>query len=125
MVERAAREATARSEAQGGGEAAPKAPRPAASQAMPFETMVEKGYVIIGSPDQVIEKTTEVGTSMNVGHLLTLAHFWNMGNELVRHNTELLARKVLPEVQPLFEHEWEDKWWPKPLPTAQRAEPAR
>ena len=129
MVERAAREATARSEAKAGAKASadkPAMPKSSSSsQMMSFETMVEKGYVVLGSPDQVIEKLTEVGTSMNVGHLLTLAHFGNMDPELVRFNTEMLARKVLPEVQPLFENEWEDRWWPKPLPSALRAEPGR
>ncbi len=128
MVERAAREATARAEAKAAAKDNDKPTMPkssSASQMMSFETMVEKGYVVLGSPDQVISKLTEVGTSMNVGHLLTLAHFGNMDKELVRYNTEMLARKVLPEVQPLFENDWEDHWWPHPLPSAQRVEPAR
>jgi hypothetical protein len=43
-----------------------------------------------------------------------------MDKELVRYNTELYARHVLPELRDLFEDEWEDKWWPKPLPSSER-----
>jgi hypothetical protein len=57
---------------------------------------------------------------MNIGHLMTFQHFGNMDKELVRFNTELYARHVLPELRDLFEDEWEDKWWPKPLPSAER-----
>ena len=129
MVERAAREATARSEAKADEKSKKKAGKKPdkgfASQAIPSRRSSTKGYVIIGSPDQVIDKLAEVGASMNVGHLLTLAQFGDMDKDLVKHDAELLARKVLPEVQPLFENEWEDRWWPKPLPSAQRVEPRR
>jgi alkanesulfonate monooxygenase SsuD/methylene tetrahydromethanopterin reductase-like flavin-dependent oxidoreductase (luciferase family) len=116
MVERAAREATARKEQ---GEAAKK--RGGGPHAgLTFEEMVEKGYIILGNPTQVVEQVHELCVSMNIGHLMTFQHFGNMDKELVRYNTELYARHVLPELRDLFEDEWEDKWWPKPLPSAER-----
>jgi alkanesulfonate monooxygenase SsuD/methylene tetrahydromethanopterin reductase-like flavin-dependent oxidoreductase (luciferase family) len=115
MVERAAREATARKES---GAAARKRGGPHVG--LPFEEMVEKGYIILGNPTQVTEQVHELCVSMNVGHLMTFQHFGNMDKELVRYNTDLYARHVMPELRGLFEDEWEDKWWPKPLPSSER-----
>ena len=108
MVERAAREATARQEAS-------KQAGMGSKNRLTFEQMVEKGYIILGDPTQVAEQVHELCTSMHIGHLMTFCHFGNMSAELVRYNTELYATKVMPEVQDLFEDEYEDKWWPKPM----------
>ncbi len=108
MVERAAREATARAEAG-------KAAGAGTSNRLTFEDMVEKGYIILGDPTQVAEQVHELCTSMNVGHLMVFSHFGNMSRDLVRYNTELYATKVMPEVRDLFEDEYEDKWWPTPM----------
>lgn len=116
MVERAAREASERAE-----QAAKKAARKAAQQSfsaashMTFEQMVEKGYVIVGSPDQVAEKTVEMATDLNIGHVMSLCHFGNMNRDLAMHNTELMATKVLPQIRHLWDDQWEDHWWPRPL----------
>jgi len=110
MVERAAREATARQEAgkaAGGGIGS--------KNRLTFEDMVEKGYIILGDPTQVTEQVHELATSMNIGHLMVFSHFGNMSKDLVRYNTEMYATKVMPEVSGLFEDEWEDKWWPQPM----------
>ena len=88
-----------------------------------FEEMVEKGYVIIGSPDEVAEKLREVAVAMNVGQLMLLLQFGNMKKELAYYNTELFAKRVAPQVKGLFENEWENHWWPKPLPREDRSEP--
>jgi alkanesulfonate monooxygenase SsuD/methylene tetrahydromethanopterin reductase-like flavin-dependent oxidoreductase (luciferase family) len=81
--------------------------------------MVENGYVVIGTPDDVLEQLTEAVTDLNVGHLMMLLQFGNMKKEVVRNNTKLFADKVLPRFKPLFS-EWEDRWWPKPLAEAAR-----
>lgn len=111
MVERAAREATARQEAgaaAGGG----------AQNRLTFEDMVDKGYIILGNPTQVTEQVHELCTSMHVGHLMVFSHFGNMGRDLARYNTELYATKVMPEVRDLFEDDYEDRWWPTPVADA-------
>ena len=121
MVERAAREASERAE-----QAAKKAARKAAQQSfsaashMSFEQMVEKGYVIVGNPDQVAEKTIRMATDLNIGHVMSLCHFGNMSRDLAMHNTELMATKVLPQIGHLWDDEWEDLWWPRPLSTRAR-----
>jgi alkanesulfonate monooxygenase SsuD/methylene tetrahydromethanopterin reductase-like flavin-dependent oxidoreductase (luciferase family) len=86
-----------------------------------MEDIVERGYVIIGSPDEVVEQLTEVATDLNVGHLMLLLQFGSMGKELAARNTKLFADRVLPELRGLFS-EWEDRWWPQPMPGAERAE---
>ncbi len=122
MVERAAREATARAEANAA-QKAKAGPAGGQSGGMSFDQMIDEGYIIIGDPDQVAERMTEVATSLNVGHIMALCHFGNMAKDVVMHNTELMATKVLPQVRHLFEDEWENKWWPKPMPAAERALP--
>ena len=82
--------------------------------------IVERGYVIIGSPDEVAEQLKEVATSLNVGHLMLLLQFGNMSKDLTRYNTKLFAEKVMPQLKDLFS-EWEDRWWPQPLEQRLRA----
>ncbi len=109
MVQRAAAASTGRSRIG-------NAPRPT-----DMKTIVDDGYVIIGSPDEVVEQLREVATDLNVGHLMLLLQFGNMGKELAKYNTKLFADQVMPKLHPLFS-EWEDKWWPQPMEMDQRAE---
>jgi alkanesulfonate monooxygenase SsuD/methylene tetrahydromethanopterin reductase-like flavin-dependent oxidoreductase (luciferase family) len=89
----------------------------------PFEEIVSKGYVIIGSPDEVAEQLREVALSLNVGQLMLLLQYGNMGRDLAFYNTELFATKVKPQLEGVFEDAWENRWWPKPLPRAERSTP--
>ena len=83
-----------------------------------MDAIVENGYVIIGSPDEVAAQLREVATDLNVGHLMLLMQFGNMGKDLAMYNTKLFAEKVMPQLTDLFS-EWEDRWWPQPM-TAMR-----
>ena len=56
-----------------------------------------------------------------LGDSVALCQFGNMAKDVVLHNTELMATKVLPQVRHLFEDQWENRWWPKPLPQAERS----
>jgi hypothetical protein len=86
-----------------------------------MEDIVERGYVIIGSPEEVVEQLTEVATDLNVGHPMLLLQFGSMGKDLAAYNTKLFADRVLPELKGLF-GEWEDRWWPQPMARPQRAQ---
>ena len=44
-----------------------------------------------------------------------------MSKELTRYNTKLFAEQVMPKLKGHFA-DWEDRWWPKPMDAAQRAE---
>jgi alkanesulfonate monooxygenase SsuD/methylene tetrahydromethanopterin reductase-like flavin-dependent oxidoreductase (luciferase family) len=85
-----------------------------------MDAIVENGYVIIGSPDEVAEQLKEVATNLNVGHLMLLMQFGSMGKELAIYNTKLFAEKVMPQLTGMFA-EWEDRWWPQPMPRDARA----
>jgi len=103
------------------GRAASLAAREQARGATRMEDIVERGYVIVGSPDEVVEQLSEVATSLNVGHLMLLLQYGNMGKALTKYNTKLFAEKVMPRLKTLFA-EWEDRWWPQPMDDSQRAE---
>jgi len=85
-----------------------------------MDAIVEKGYVIIGSPDEVAAQLKEVAVNLNVGHLMMLLQFGNMGKDLAQYNTRLFAEKVMPQLTDLFA-EWEDRWWPQPMNRVERA----
>ena len=85
-----------------------------------MDAIVDKGYVIIGSPDEVAEQLKEVAHKLNVGHLMLLLQFGNMNKDLAKYNTGLFAEKVLPQLRGVFS-EWEDRWWPKPMARDERA----
>jgi alkanesulfonate monooxygenase SsuD/methylene tetrahydromethanopterin reductase-like flavin-dependent oxidoreductase (luciferase family) len=99
---------------QAGGDAAP---------AQAFESIVERGYVIVGSPDEVADQLRNVALELNVGHLMLLLQFGNMGRELTFANSELFAKRVLPQLAELFDDRFEDRWWPRPMPRDARAAP--
>jgi alkanesulfonate monooxygenase SsuD/methylene tetrahydromethanopterin reductase-like flavin-dependent oxidoreductase (luciferase family) len=103
------------------GRAASLNARQAARATTSMEDIVERGYVIIGSPDEVVEQLTTVATSLNVGHLMMLLQFGNMGKDLAKYNTKLFAEKVLPRLSHIHS-EWEDRWWPQPMAATERAE---
>jgi alkanesulfonate monooxygenase SsuD/methylene tetrahydromethanopterin reductase-like flavin-dependent oxidoreductase (luciferase family) len=85
-----------------------------------MDAIVEKGYVIIGSPDEVAAQLKEVAANLNVGHLMLLMQFGNMGKDLAKYNTQLFAEKVMPQLTDIFS-EWEDRWWPQPMNREARA----
>ncbi len=101
------------------------AQRAISKTAREFPAILENGYIICGSPDQVAEQLRELAKELHVGHLMCLLQFGNMGKQLTQYNTRLFAEKVMPQLQDLFKDEWEDRWWPKPLAAADAATPAR
>ena len=94
-----------------------------ASTSRDMQGIVDNGYVIIGSPDEVAEQLREVATNLNVGHLMLLLQYGNMSKELTRYNTKLFAEQVKPKIQGMFP-DWEDKWWPTPMGRGQQATPS-
>jgi hypothetical protein len=90
-----------------------------------MQGIVDNGYVVIGSPDEVAEQLRELATTLNVAQLMLMMQFGNLPSATVKYNTRLFAEQVIPKLRPLFA-EWENRWWPKPLAQRQRAAaPAR
>ncbi len=91
--------------------------------AQDFESIVDRGYVIVGSPDEVADQLRNVALELNVGHLMLLLQFGNMSKQLTLANSELFARRVMPQLANLFDDRFEDRWWPRPLSRELRAAP--
>jgi hypothetical protein len=85
-----------------------------------MDAIVDKGYVVIGSPDEVAAQLREVAHNLNVGHLMLLLQFGNMNKGLAKYNTQLFAEKVMPQLADVFS-EWDDRWWPRPMERSERA----
>jgi alkanesulfonate monooxygenase SsuD/methylene tetrahydromethanopterin reductase-like flavin-dependent oxidoreductase (luciferase family) len=90
------------------------------NRGMTMADFVDRGYVVIGSPDEVVDQLNALADDLNVGHLMLLMQFGNMGKELTQYNTKIFAEKVMPRLKSRFS-EWEDRWWPKPMEQAERA----
>jgi alkanesulfonate monooxygenase SsuD/methylene tetrahydromethanopterin reductase-like flavin-dependent oxidoreductase (luciferase family) len=88
---------------------------------MKFKDLVDRGFVIVGSAKSVREQLLEAVKRLRIGHLMTLLHFGSMPGELCRKNIDLFAREVLPHLAPLWDDEWEDRWWPERLKETRRA----
>jgi alkanesulfonate monooxygenase SsuD/methylene tetrahydromethanopterin reductase-like flavin-dependent oxidoreductase (luciferase family) len=85
-----------------------------------MDAIVDKGYVIIGSPDEVAAQLREVAKNLNVAHLMLLLQFGNMKKDLAKYNTQLFAARVMPQLHDVFA-DWEDRWWPQPMDRSMRA----
>jgi alkanesulfonate monooxygenase SsuD/methylene tetrahydromethanopterin reductase-like flavin-dependent oxidoreductase (luciferase family) len=96
--------------------------RPGTGGGLRFEDIVEQGFVVIGSPDEVADQLRDVATELNIGQLMLLMQFGNMSRELTLHNTELFAKRVMPQLREIFS-DWENRWWPTPLERRQQVEP--
>jgi alkanesulfonate monooxygenase SsuD/methylene tetrahydromethanopterin reductase-like flavin-dependent oxidoreductase (luciferase family) len=81
-----------------------------------WSQILERGYVVAGSPDSVVQQLTEMEQTLRVGHLMLLLHFGDMPKDVVQYNTTRFAQDVMPRLRPLWS-EWEDKWWVRPAAT--------
>jgi len=87
-----------------------------------WQDMIDKGFIIAGSPDSVAEQMERVARTLKVGHVVCLLHFGDMPTSLCKYSTELFANRVIPRIRPIW-NEYEDHWSPRPMPKAERAVP--
>ena len=80
-----------------------------------WKDILDRGYVVAGSPETVIDRIQDMADTLRAGHLMVLLHFGNMAQETVRYNTEMFAREVMPKVSGLFS-DWENTYWPQNSP---------
>jgi alkanesulfonate monooxygenase SsuD/methylene tetrahydromethanopterin reductase-like flavin-dependent oxidoreductase (luciferase family) len=80
-----------------------------------WKDLVEKGFVIAGSPATVRERCEHMIKTLRVGHVFGLFHIGNMPDEKTRYSTKLFAERVMPSLHGLWP-EWKDdrRWWIKP-----------
>jgi alkanesulfonate monooxygenase SsuD/methylene tetrahydromethanopterin reductase-like flavin-dependent oxidoreductase (luciferase family) len=85
-----------------------------------MKDLVDAGYLVIGSPSEVIEQFIDLADNLNVGNLMLLLQFGNMDKQLTCYNTKLFAEKVMPVLKRHFAG-WEHRWWPRPMLATERA----
>jgi len=88
-----------------------------------FKELVDEGFLLAGSPNDVTEQLEHLVDTLKVGHLFCLLHFGNLPKDKCMESTKLFAEKVMPNLRHHWEGQYEDKWSPKPLPASRRAEP--
>jgi alkanesulfonate monooxygenase SsuD/methylene tetrahydromethanopterin reductase-like flavin-dependent oxidoreductase (luciferase family) len=89
-----------------------------------WKDLVDQGGVIAGTASQVAEQLEHVARTLNVGHLMLLNQLGSMPHDLAMENIRRCGTEVLPRIRHIWEGEWEDRWWPQPLATSRRAQPA-
>ncbi len=94
----------------------------AQASSMTWDELVERGFIVAGSPDDVAEQFRDLAEKLRVGHIVCLLHMGNMPMEKTLYNTEMFATKVIPQLRDIWS-EYEDHWMPAPLPAADRATP--
>jgi len=78
--------------------------------------MIEREFVVIGSPATVRDKLEAMARRLNVGHLMVALQFGSMPHDQAKQNIELFGREVLPHLQKIYDDkDWENHWWPKRL----------
>jgi alkanesulfonate monooxygenase SsuD/methylene tetrahydromethanopterin reductase-like flavin-dependent oxidoreductase (luciferase family) len=66
-----------------------------------IEDMVERGVIVVGSPDTVRETLTERHRQAGFDHLLLMPQFGTLPADLTEKNIRLLATEVIPALQAL------------------------
>lgn len=89
----------------------------ALSGTLTWKDIVDRGYVVAGSPATIVDRLTELADTLRVGHLMVLCHFGDMPKDKTFANTTRFAREVIPKLRGKFS-EWEDRWWPKDAATS-------
>jgi len=89
-----------------------------------WKDIVDRGYVVAGSPATVADRLNDMADRMRVGHLMLLLQFGDMPKEKVLDNSARFAADVMPRLRDRFS-DWEDRWWPvDTLDSSAMAEPA-
>ena len=68
-----------------------------------YETLQEKGIVMVGSPDTMIRRIRTLYERCGIGHLLMMNQAGSMPDHQVRKSLELFAREVYPAIRDLGE----------------------
>ena len=60
--------------------------------------IVDRGYVIAGSPDSVVWQMKKMITDLRVGNIFCLLHIGNMTKEKCLRSSRLFAEEVTPAI---------------------------
>lgn len=82
------------------------------SPRLTMEDIVARGYIIIGSPDEVAEQMRTACRTLKLGNYMVLPCYGNMDHQTAMYNTEMYGKYVKPQMDSLWANEYEHKWWP-------------
>jgi len=82
-----------------------------------YKDFLNDRYVICGSPATVRDQLKDLGARLRVGNLMVLLHMGSMPHELTLKNIDLFFREVAPALRPIWDDQWENRWWPASLRT--------
>ena len=98
-------------------------PNLGAAASLSWGELVERGYIVAGSPETVRQRMEELIKTLRVGNIMCLIHMGDMPPEMTRYSTELFARKVMPHLRGIWkDYEADERFWICPL--AERVVPA-
>jgi alkanesulfonate monooxygenase SsuD/methylene tetrahydromethanopterin reductase-like flavin-dependent oxidoreductase (luciferase family) len=79
--------------------------------------LIERGYIVAGSPQTVRERMEELIKTLRVGNIICGIHIGNMPSEKTRYSTEMFAKKVMPHLKGIWkDYENDERFWIHPLP---------
>jgi alkanesulfonate monooxygenase SsuD/methylene tetrahydromethanopterin reductase-like flavin-dependent oxidoreductase (luciferase family) len=79
--------------------------------------LIERGYIVAGSPETVRQRMEELIKTLRVGNIICGIHVGNMPPEKTRHSTELFATKVMPHLRGIWkDYDNDERFWIHPLP---------
>ncbi|MEZ5098436.1 MAG: LLM class flavin-dependent oxidoreductase [Thermoleophilia bacterium] len=64
-----------------------------------YKELIDEGYAIVGTPDQVREKLTELHDLLGFGTMATLLQFGDMPHDRAIRNMELFASEIMPALR--------------------------
>jgi alkanesulfonate monooxygenase SsuD/methylene tetrahydromethanopterin reductase-like flavin-dependent oxidoreductase (luciferase family) len=81
-----------------------------------FDETVEAGAAIVGSPQTVIDRLSDLVRRCRIGNLHAMLQLGSMPRQVAFDNISLFASDVLPALRTLWADEkWEHQWWPERL----------
>ncbi len=86
----------------------------AGSEEVTWDTLIEQGNVVAGTPSQVTEQLESVVKDLHIGHLMILNQIGSMPHEMAKENIRRTATEVVPNLRRIWNDkpEYVDKWWP-------------
>jgi hypothetical protein len=80
-----------------------------------WKDLLANGNVVAGTPSQVAEQLEFVIKDLHIGHLMILNQFGSIPHDLAMENIRRTATEVVPKLRHIWDGQWEDHWWIKPV----------
>ncbi|MSP68146.1 MAG: LLM class flavin-dependent oxidoreductase [Alphaproteobacteria bacterium] len=80
-----------------------------------WKDLIERGYIIAGSPATVRERMEDLIKTLRVGQIYCLLHLGNMPDDKVRYSSKLFAEQVIPHLRSIWPaYRNDDRFWCRP-----------